>query len=114
MILNRLRNMVTKKDINDIKKKLYDIEKKKNISNKEKEEIYDYLVNLVKIFDNKEKYKYHDHDDLDYFGIRNIENLFSNVDDNDYYKPILVKSCFNGNYKCYESREDKDKKLSIK
>ena len=43
-----------------------------------------------------------------------MENLFSNVDDNDYYKPILVKSSFNGNYKYYESRGDKDKKLSIR
>ena len=32
MVLNRLRNIATKKDINDIKKKLYDIEKKENIS----------------------------------------------------------------------------------
>ena len=39
-----------------------------------------------------------------------MENLFSNVDDNDYYKPILVKSSFNSNYKYYESRGDKDKK----
>ena len=57
---------------------------------------------------------YHDHDDLDYFGIRNIENLFNNVDDNDYCKPILVKSSFNDNYKYYENRGDKDKILSIK
>ena len=35
------------------------------------------------------------------------------TDNNDYYKPILVKSSFNENYKYYESRGDKDKKLSI-
>ena len=34
-----------------------------------------------------------------------------NIDD--YYKPILVKSSFKENYKYYESRGDKDKKLSI-
>ena len=33
---------------------------------------------------------------LDYYGIRDIENLFSNVDD--YYKPILVESSFKNNY----------------
>ena len=48
-----------------------------------------------------------------YHLIRDIENLFANVDDNDYYKPILVKSSFKENYKYYESRDDKDKKLSI-
>ena len=40
--------------------------------------------------------------------------MCNNVDNNNYYKPILVKSSFNSNYKYYESRGDKDKKLSIK
>ena len=64
----------------------------------------------------KDKYKYHDCDDLDYYGIRDIENLFDddNNDDNDYYKPILAKSSFKENYKYYASRDDKDKKLSVK
>ena len=44
--------------------------------------------------------------------MRDIEKLFSNVDD--YYKPILVESSFKNNYKYYESRGDKDKKLSVK
>ena len=40
--------------------------------------------------------------------------MFDNIDDDDYYRPILVKSYFDKNYKYYESRDDKDKKLSIK
>ena len=40
--------------------------------------------------------------------------MFDNIDNNeDYYKPILIKSYFNESYKYYESRGDKDKKLSI-
>ena len=39
--------------------------------------------------------------------------MFDNIDDDDYYKPILVKSSFDENYKYYKSRGDKDKKLSI-
>ena len=47
--------------------------------------------------------------------MRDIENLFNNDDnDGDYYKPILVKSSFKDKYKYYESRGDKDKKLSVK
>ena len=42
-----------------------------------------------------------------------MENLFDDVDNDDYYKPILVKSSFKENYKYYESRGDKDKKLSV-
>ena len=70
MILNRLGNMVTKHDRKEIKKELYEIEKKGNLSEKEKEEKYDRLAELVKTLDKKEEYKYHDRDDPDYYGIR--------------------------------------------
>ena len=95
-------------------KKLYEIENKKNLSDKEKEKNYDNLVELVNKLNKKEKYRYHDRDDLDYHGIRDIENLFDADNNEDYYKPILVKSSFKENYKYYESRGDKDKKLSVK
>ena len=116
MILCRLRNTVTNKDRKKIKKELYEIEIKKNLSDKEKEEIHDHLAELVNTLNKKEIYQYHDRDDLDYYWIRDIENLFGNVDvdDDSYYKPILVKSSFKNNYKYYESRRDKNKKLSVK
>ena len=90
--------------------------KQENLSDNEKEKNYDNLVKLVKTLNKKEEYKYHDRDDLDYYGIRDIENLFDNDNDHDdnYYKPILVESSFKNNYKYYESRGDKDKKLSVK
>ena len=53
---------------------------------------------LKKLFDAK-KSGYLDDDDEEYKGIRDIENLFDDHNDNDYYKPILVKSSFNENYK---------------
>ena len=113
MTLSRLGNTITINDRKKIKKELYEIENKKNLSDKETENNYDNLVELVRTLDKKEKYKYHDRDDFDYHGIRDIENLFDNVNDNDYYKPSLVKSSFKVNYKYYESRGDKDKKLSV-
>ena len=116
IILSRLGNIVTKNDRKKIKKELYEIEKRQNLSDNEKEKIYDDLVKLANTLDKKEEHKHSDHDDLDYFGIRELENLFTNDDDNDdnYYKPVLVKSSFKNNYKYYESRGDKDKKLSVK
>ena len=70
---------------------------------------------MVKNLDKKEKYQYYDRDELDYYGIKDIENLFDNDDnDDDYYKPILIKSSFKNNYKYYESGGDKDKDLSVK
>ena len=74
MILSRLGNIVTKNDRKEIKKELYETERKQNLSDNEKEEIYDHLVELVNTLDKKEQQKHIDHDDLDYFGIRELEN----------------------------------------
>ena len=90
MILSRLGNIVTKNDRK--KRELYEIEKKKNHSDKNKEEIYDNLVKIVKTLDKKEEYQYRDRDDLDYYRINDTQNLFDNVNHDDYYKSILVKT----------------------
>ena len=106
-------DIVTKDDRVKIKKELYEIENKKNLSDMEKEWIDDNLLELVNKLNKKEKYRYHDRDDLDYHGIRDIENLLDADNNEDYYKPILVTSSFKENYKYYESRGDKHNKLSI-
>ena len=115
MVLSRFANMIINADRKKNKKELYEIEKKKNLSDKKKEEIYDYLVKLVKTLDKKENYKYHDRDNLDYYGIKEIENLFDDDDaDDNYDKSILVKSYFKNNYKYYQNRGDKEKNLLVK
>ena len=86
--------------------------KSKTFQIRKKKEIYDHLVKLVRTLDKKENINIMG-DDLYYHGIRDIENLFDNVNVNDYYKPTLVKSSFKKNYKYYESRGDKDKRLSV-
>ena len=58
--------------------------------------------------------KYYDYDNAEYKGIRDIENLFNQSTDEDYYKAIKTKSAFNGNYIEYESNADKDENLSPK
>ena len=113
MIISRLGNTITNNERKKIKKELYEIENKKNLSHKEKEK-NDNLVELVNKLNKKEKYTYHDRGDLDYHEMRDIENLFDAENNDNYYKPILVKSSFKENYKYYESRGDKDKKLSVK
>ena len=66
-----------------LKKELYEIEIKKNLSDEEKERIYGNLVEIVNKLNKKEKYRYHGRDDLDYHGIRDIENVFDNIADDD-------------------------------
>ena len=113
-ILSRLRDILPKKDRKEIKDKLYEIEHQRNISEAEKEENDEYLRKLVRILNDKEKHGPHDREDLDYNGITDIEILLGEISEEDYYKPIFVKSSFNDNYKYYESRGDKEKILSVK
>ena len=53
MILSRLGNIVDINDRKKITKELYEIEKKKNLSNRKKEKIYNQLVKLVNTIDKK-------------------------------------------------------------
>ena len=55
---------------------------------------------LEKIEEKLNRLKKHcnrDKNDLDYKGIRYIEKLFGEVDEEDYYKPIKTKDPFNDN-----------------
>ena len=56
----------------------------------------------------KHNHSLYNREDFDQYGIRDIENLFHDVSEEDYYKPIFVK----GNYKHYQSNGDIEKKLS--
>ena len=100
----RLENIITKNERKKIKKDLYEIEKKNKLSANEKKKIYNDLVKLANTLDKEKKYKNINHNDLDYFGITELEKLFNDIDNDDYYKPALVKSSFKNNYKYYESR----------
>ena len=66
-ILNRLRDILPKRYRKEIKKELYKIEHKENLSEEEKEENDEYLRKLVRILNNKEKHSPYDRDDFDYY-----------------------------------------------
>ena len=86
-ILDRLRNILPKKDRQEIKDKLYKIEHGINISEEQREENEEYFRKIVRILSNKEKYSLYDRDDFDYYGIRDVENLFDEDSEENYYKP---------------------------
>ena len=66
----------------------------------------------AKTLNDKEEHGLYDRDDFDYYGTRDIESLFDDVSEENYYKPIFVKSSHEGKYKHYESNGDIEKKLS--
>ena len=93
---------IPKSESKDIKKSLYNIEKRNIIGSKKTTRYLDELDKKILKLD-----KYHDHDDYEYKGIRDIKDLFKLSIDKDHYKPILLKSGYNGNYLQYESKGDK-------
>ena len=93
---------ITKSKSKDIKKFLYNIEKINVIGSRKTSKYLHKLDKKILKLD-----KYHDYDDYEYKGIKDIKDLFKLSIDIDHYKPILVKSGYNGNYVQYESKGDK-------
>ena len=129
---NELRNNFLKEEIKKIRRKFYfaesideylkELEQKDSLTKQEKQEkkrytkslkkVEEYLKKLKEDLNRLEKYQYSE--DLDCKGIRQIQNLFDKIDEEDYYKPIKTAGDFNDEYIKYESRGDKDEKLSVK
>ena len=59
------------------------------------------------------RYRYNIIDDIDYKGLRQIENLFNKINEEDCYELIKTKHAFDDDYIEYESRGDKDDNLSL-
>ena len=110
----KLGHILTKEERNFIREKLYKLENKKRFTKSEKQRALAYLIELTNTLDKKQNYQQSDPDDQDYFGIREIENLFTAIDDIDYYKPILTRESFNGKYQYYEITGNKNKNFSLK
>ena len=73
---------ISKSESKDIKRTLYNIEKRKKISSRKTSKYLDELDKRILKLD-----KYHDYDDYEYKGIKDIEDLFKISIDKDYYKP---------------------------
>ena len=107
---NKLRDRFLKPKIKEIRRNLYEIENKKNLS---KSKIKEIEQNLIQLDGSLFKVnKYYDYDDIEYKGIRDVGNLSNQSTDEDYYKPTKTKSAFYGNYIEYQSKGNEDKNLS--
>ena len=103
--LNKSRHKFSKSEIKEIRNNLYEIESKKDLPTQKIKETEKNLSTLK---------KHHDNGDAKCVRIKDVENLFNQSTDKDYYKAIKTKSAFNGNYSEYESNGDKNKNLSTK
>ena len=100
--LKDLSYKLPKSELREIKKNLYNIEKRKTINSKNTNKYTDELNKKILKLE-----KYNDYDDYEYKGIKDIKDLFKLSIDKDYYKLVLVKSAYNKNYVQYESKGDK-------
>ena len=100
-----------KEDLNQIRKRLYEIETKTKISRAEKTKLLNELSEISSNLKFKRKNMLSDYRDNNYANIEDIEYMFGDLDD--YYKPILVQGLFNNNYQRYYCRGDQTRPMSI-
>ena len=93
--LKELRYKLSKSELKEIRKHLYNIENEKELL--ELETTKEYLDEL-----DKENLRLDD-DDFEFIGIENVEDLFKIL----ICKPTIVKSGYNNNYIEYRSNRDK-------
>ena len=93
---------ISKSESKDIRRTFYNIEKRNIVGSKKTKRYLDELDKKILKLD-----KYDDYDYYEYKGIKDIKDLFKLSIDKDHYKPILIKSGYNGNYVQYESKGDK-------
>ena len=96
--LKELHHKLSKSELKEIKKHLYNIENKKELLESETTKKYlDELDKKILKLD-----EYYDNDDFEFRGIENVQDLFKIL----IYKPKLAKSGYNNNYIQYESKGD--------
>ena len=100
--LKDLSYKLSRSKLKEIKKNLYNIEKRKEFHLKKTNNYLDELNKKILKLE-----KYHHHDDYEHRGIKNITDLFKLSIDKDCYKAILVKSGYNNNYIQCASKGDK-------
>ena len=93
---------ISKSKSKDIKRTLYNIEKRDVVGSKKTKIYLDELDKKILKLD-----KYHDYDDYECKGTKDIKDLFKLSIDKYHYKPILVKSGYNNNCIQYESKGDR-------
>ena len=103
--------MIDKPDKDKIRKRLDEIDTKTRISRAEKTRLLEELSKILLNLEYKRKRISSAYDSTDYYGLKDLEHTFGDLDD--YYKPILAKESFNRNYQMFTCRGDKNRDMDI-
>ena len=105
-------HILDKKEHSEIRKRLHDIKKitkiNRSLKNKLLKELNSISIDLKFIYKNMIS----DYRDDNYANINDIEYMFGDIDD--YYRPVLTSSLFDGDYIRYHFRGDKLRNMSVK
>ena len=104
-----LRMLLDEADRVIIKKRLKEIDKKTRTSCTEEKKLLEELSKILLDLQYKRKYISFAYDSNDYYGLKDLEYTFGDLDD--YY--ILATERFNGNYQMYICRGHKDRDMDI-
>ena len=106
----KLGKLLNKSERNNIRKRLNEIDRERP-NRRQKKRLLD---ELTKIFNDLKFKKDHINNACDsssYYGLKDLEYTFGALDD--YYKPVLAKESFDGNYQMYTCRGDKERNMYI-
>ena len=117
IMINKIKRCITelgmflnKSERNIIRKRLIEISKKRPNRRQAKR----LEEELTKIFNDLKFKRSHTNSAFDssgYYGLNDLEHTFGDLDN--YYKPVLAKDSFDGNYQMYICRGDKEEALNI-
>ena len=101
--LKNLSYKPSRSELKEIKKNLYNIEKRKQFNSKRTNKYRDGLDKKILKLDRYPQ----DYDDYEYKGVKDVRDLFNLSVNEDYYQPKLTKSGYDNNYVQYESKGNK-------
>ena len=84
---------------------------KKSPNRRQKKRLFEELTKTFNDLQFKRKHINSSFDESSYYGLKDLEYTFGDLDN--YYKPILSKERYDGNYQMYSSRGDKDRNMYI-
>ena len=102
---------LNKKVLDDIRKRLYDIEKLTKINRSEENKLLKELNGISTDLEFKQKNMISEYRDHNYANINDIEYAFGDIDS--YYQPTLASSLFNNGYQRYHFRGDPNRNMSV-
>ena len=103
--------LLDKSDRNITRNRLNEIDKKTPINEAEKRTLFEELTKIFNDLKFKKEHINSAYDSSSYYGLKDLEYTLGDLDD--YYKVVLAKESFDGNYQMYTCRGDKERNMYI-